>query len=104
MKKGGNLLKAAILAAVLAVMSVFTVTVQAAEGDTVYKIKIIQTSDIHAYAEEVKNGDGETVNLGMPKLKTLIADRTAGADGSLVLDSGDAFHGQSIATERAWPG
>lgn len=66
---------------------------------TGFEVKVIQTSDIHAYLEELTDEEtGVTTNLGMPKLKSLIDDKTDGYDLSLVLDSGDAFHGQSIAT------
>ena len=66
----------------------------AAEKMTEFCIKIVHTNDIHARVEE----DARSKIIGMPKLKTLIDAYTKGADLDLVLDSGDLFHGQSIAT------
>ena len=80
-----------------AVTSVCAAPPESGNG-TAFQIEVVQTSDIHAYLTESTDQSGQTTALGMPKLKTLIDQTTAGADGSLVLDSGDAFHGQSIAT------
>lgn len=59
-----------------------------------YTIKIVHTNDIHARVIE----DESSGIIGLSKLKTLIDDYTSGSDLNLVLDSGDVFHGQSIAT------
>lgn len=70
-------------------------SVAAAEtGDTQYTIKIVHTNDVHARVTE----DDYNKVIGMPKLKTLIDTHTQSGDLGLVLDSGDTFHGQSIAT------
>lgn len=65
-----------------------------AEGADGLKIKIVHTNDIHArVTENEKSGI-----IGVSKLKSIIDDYTHDADMSFILDSGDTFHGQSIAT------
>ena len=74
------------------------VTVQAqdgnASGSTIFDVKIVHTNDIHARVEE----DDYNQVIGMDRLSGIAQAFTKGADGSLMLDSGDTFHGQSIAT------
>ena len=70
------------------------VPVLAAEGTTDFCVKIVHTNDIHARVEENESSG----IIGLPKLKSFIDSYTEGADMDLVLDSGDLFHGQSIAT------
>ena len=74
------------------------VTVQAqdgnASGSTVFDVKIVHTNDIHARVEE----DDYNQVIGMDRLSGIAQTFTEGADGSLMLDSGDTFHGQPIAT------
>ena len=74
------------------------VTVQAqdgnASGSTIFDVKIVHTNDIHARVEE----DDYNQVIGMDRLSGIAQAFTEGADGSLMLDSGDTFHGQSIAT------
>lgn len=57
-----------------------------------FEIKIVHTNDIHARITQSKEV------IGMARLKTIIDAWTSGADLDLVLDSGDLFHGQPIAT------
>lgn len=65
-----------------------------AEQPTDFCVKIVHTNDIHARVlENAKSGI-----IGVEKLAGIIDEYTVGADMSLVLDSGDTFHGQSIAT------
>ena len=75
-----------------------SVTVQAqdgnASGSTVFDVKIVHTNDIHARVEE----DDYNQVIGMDRLSGIAQAFTEGADGSLMLDSGDTFHGQPIAT------
>lgn len=59
-----------------------------------FDLRIVHTNDIHARVEE----DDYNKVIGMDRLCGIIHSFTQGADGSLVLDSGDTFHGQSIAT------
>ena len=59
-----------------------------------FSIRIVHTNDIHARVEE-NAGSGI---IGMTRLAGVIDDYTASADLDLVLDSGDLFHGQPIAT------
>ena len=74
------------------------VTVQAqdgnASGSTIFDVKIVHTNDIHARVEE----DDYNQMIGMDRLSGIAQTFTEGADGSLMLDSGDTFHGQPIAT------
>ncbi|MCF2945396.1 choice-of-anchor I family protein [Paenibacillus tarimensis] len=60
-------------------------------GDTAV-IKIFHTNDIHSRA---KNGSGQ---IGFAQFKTFIDRESEGASGKIVLDAGDIFHGQTIAT------
>ena len=64
------------------------------ETESEFSIKIVHTNDIHSRVIEDESGG----IIGVSKLKTLIDDFTENSDMSLVLDSGDTFHGQSIAT------
>ena len=65
-----------------------------ASVSTVFDVKIVHTNDIHARVEE----DDYNQVIGMDRLSGIAQAFTEGADGSLMLDSGDTFHGQSIAT------
>lgn len=82
---------------------VFAVIPVRAEGagentDVTFDVKIVQTNDMHARIED----DGSSI--GMDRLAGMIRDVRAsvsaenGPDAALVLDAGDTFHGQSIAT------
>lgn len=64
-----------------------------ASVSTVFEVKIVHTNDIHARVEE---DDYNQVSEG--RLSGIAQAFTEGADGSLMLDSGDTFHGQPIAT------
>lgn len=59
-----------------------------------FDVKIVHTNDIHARVEE--NADSGII--GAARLAGVIQTYTDGADLDLVLDSGDLFHGQPIAT------
>ena len=65
-----------------------------AEGSTDFQIRIVHTNDIHARITENESGG----IIGVERLGGIIDEYTDGADISLVADSGDMFHGQSIAT------
>ena len=83
----------------LAILLVFSmlfslIVVANAENDGEFQIKIVHTNDIHARVQE--NADSGII--GMEKLGGIIDSYTADADMDLVLDSGDLFHGQPIAT------
>ena len=65
-----------------------------AEKNGQFTVKIVHTNDIHARVQEnEKNGI-----IGMEKLGSIIDSFTDNSDMNLVLDSGDLFHGQPIAT------
>lgn len=61
---------------------------------TEFRINVVHTNDIHA---RILEDDWNQV-IGLPKVKTYIDQASQGKDLSLVLDGGDTFHGQSIAT------
>jgi 5'-nucleotidase / UDP-sugar diphosphatase len=61
-----------------------------AENETPTIIKIFHTNDIHGRAS---NASG---TIGFAQFKTFI--NSEAADGKLVLDAGDTFHGQTFAT------
>ncbi len=65
-----------------------------ASGSAIFDVKIVHTNDIHARVEE----DDYNQVIGMDRLSGIAQAFTEGADGSLMLDSGDTFHGQAIAT------
>ncbi|MGN0597587.1 MAG: bifunctional metallophosphatase/5'-nucleotidase [Ruminiclostridium sp.] len=65
-----------------------------AEESTDFQIRIVHTNDIHARITENESGG----IIGVERLGGIIDEYTDGADIGLVLDSGDTFHGQSIAT------
>ena len=93
MRKTMKKITSVLLGAVLAVST--TVCAFAAESTTTdFCIKIVHTNDIHSRVEE----NAKSGIIGMPKLKSLIDSFTDASDMELVLDSGDLFHGQSIAT------
>ena len=83
----------------LAILLVFSmlfslIVVADAENEGEFQIRIVHTNDIHARVQE--NADSGII--GVEKLGSIIDSYTAGADMDLVLDSGDLFHGQPIAT------
>ena len=75
-------------------LSLVTVTALAAPSDGGFEIRIVHTNDIHARLQE----DSKSGIIGAARLKGMIDAHTAEGDMSLVLDSGDLFHGQSFAT------
>lgn len=82
-----------LLGAALAVTS--SVCAFALDGaDTEFCVRIVHTNDIHARVEE----NAKSGIVGVSKLKSVIDGFTDASDMDLVLDSGDLFHGQSIAT------
>lgn len=88
MKKFLTIFMSALLI-VLSCASAFAI-----EDNKEFCIKIVHTNDIHARVTESEyNGI-----IGMSKLKTIIDSHIQDSDISLVLDSGDIFHGQPIAT------
>jgi len=72
-----------------------TYSTDAEAGDhTEFLVNVVHTNDIHARIQE----DDWNQVIGLPKVKTYIDEASNGMDLSLVLDAGDTFHGQSIAT------
>lgn len=84
----------ALLISVMILMLSTANSIDALELSTNFTIKIVHTNDIHARVEE----NAKSGIIGVSKLKSVIDDFTSDADMDLVLDSGDLFHGQSIAT------
>lgn len=64
------------------------------QANTEFNINVVHTNDIHARVKE----DTWNEVIGLPKVKTYLDQVSKGKDISLVLDGGDTFHGQSIAT------
>ena len=98
LKKQWNKLTALLLTFGIIFGLFAAVPVQAQDGNvsgsTMFDVKIVHTNDIHARVEE----DDYNQVIGMDRLSGIAQAFTKGADGSLMLDSGDTFHGQSIAT------
>lgn len=66
------------------------------EGDTV--IKVFHTNDIHGRAGYDAAGNNGAGLIGFAQFKSFIDAESADADGKLVLDAGDVFHGQPFAS------
>ena len=83
------------LAAFLAFSMVFSMSaITYASDNGEFTIKIVHTNDIHARVQENERSG----IIGAERLGGIIDSFTEGADMDLVLDSGDLFHGQPIAT------
>ena len=65
-----------------------------ANENTEFLVNVVHTNDIHARIL----ADDYNQAIGLSKVKTYIDQAAVGKDLSLVLDGGDTFHGQSIAT------
>ncbi|MCI7691335.1 MAG: bifunctional metallophosphatase/5'-nucleotidase [Oscillospiraceae bacterium] len=65
-----------------------------ADDSADFQIRIVHTNDIHARVIE----NEKSSIIGVERLGDIIDKYTDGADIGLVLDSGDTFHGQSVAT------
>lgn len=63
-----------------------------AVGEGAKQITIVHTNDIHARIE----GD-KTALIGFDKISTIVKELKAKNPNTLVIDAGDAFHGQTIA-------
>ncbi|MDR1040005.1 MAG: bifunctional metallophosphatase/5'-nucleotidase [Deltaproteobacteria bacterium] len=59
---------------------------------------IYHTNDVHGYAFEELDGEGNVVRIGYDRLKALVDSDPAPA--KLLLDAGDVLHGQAFATVR----
>ncbi|WP_294466777.1 bifunctional UDP-sugar hydrolase/5'-nucleotidase [uncultured Ruminococcus sp.] len=94
MKNTLKKLTSVLLGATLAVSGTVCAFATDSDDTTDFCVKIVHTNDIHARVEE----NAKSSIIGMPKLKTLIDSFTESSDMDLVVDSGDLFHGQSIAT------
>ncbi len=87
-------MKKIITAMLAATMVLSTAVVAHAQEDEV-TVKIFHTNDIHSRAVEASDDDGLS-RLGYARYKTFIDSQSA--DEKIVVDAGDAFHGQPIAT------
>ena len=98
MKDKKRKLTAFMLAAAMICGLISAIPVYAEESGTpagtTFDIRVVQTNDIHARIEE----DEKSGFIGMDRLAGIIQSFTSEGDGALVLDSGDTFHGQSVAT------
>lgn len=65
------------------------------EGTT---IKVFHTNDVHSRYDVSVEEDGSLSQFGYARLKSVIDENSIGADGRLIFDAGDVFHGQPFAT------
>lgn len=75
-------------------LSVQTYPASASETETDIHVSIIHTNDIHG---RVESNDYNQI-LGLERVRTVVETKNSESDGTLVLDAGDYYHGQSIAT------
>lgn len=61
--------------------------------DNLITISIVHTNDIHSRVEE-----GKYDGMGLDKVATIVNNTKENNPNTLVLDAGDTFHGQTIAT------
>ena len=66
------------------------------EDDTV--IKVFHINDVHSRANYATSPPANHPQVGYAQFKTFIDMESESADGKLVLDAGDTFHGQSFAS------
>ncbi|MDR0653016.1 MAG: bifunctional metallophosphatase/5'-nucleotidase, partial [Synergistaceae bacterium] len=59
---------------------------------------IFYTNDVHGYAFEEKNANGELTRVGYDRLKAIVDAEES--PRKLLLDAGDVLHGQAFATAR----
>lgn len=82
---------------ILSVLMVFTLCFQIATVDVhaaaEKEIVLFHTNDTHARVEE-----GKYAGMGFAKIATYIKEQKAKNPNMLVVDAGDTFHGQTIAT------
>lgn len=94
MRKGKN--PAIFLVILMLLATVFSPAALAdtdvAAGGAAVKITVLHTNDTHAHAE------GSATEIGMAKIASLVAEYQKQNPNTLVLDAGDTFHGQTIAT------
>lgn len=66
------------------------------EDDTI--IKIFHINDVHSRASYATSPPNSYPQIGYAQFKTFVDKESQDADGKLVLDAGDTFHGQSFAS------
>ncbi|MFS0726612.1 choice-of-anchor I family protein [Paenibacillus sp. 1P07SE] len=66
------------------------------EDDTI--IKIFHVNDVHSRVNHAISPPANHPQIGYAQFKTFINRESEGADGTLILDAGDTFHGQSFAS------
>lgn len=89
-----KILQKSLILIIVFCMSVSSCVTAFSQNDADFNIKIVHTGDIHArISENVKKEE-----IGFEKLGSFIDEQTENSDIMLVLDSGDLFHGQPIAT------
>ncbi len=76
-------------------LGILPISVQA-ETDRSFQVSILHTNDIHG---RVESNDGSQI-LGLERVRTLKLQKESevGKDEVLLLDAGDYYHGQSVAT------
>ncbi len=87
-------MKKRIVSLIMVMMIVMSmVGVNVVSADEAVKITIVHTNDTHARIEE-----GKYAGMGLAKVATKVAELRAENPNLLLLDAGDTFHGQTIAT------
>lgn len=86
----------ALMVTINTIITMSPIVIKADDGIT--EIKIYHTNDTHSRAIEKTDKEGILTNIGFAKFKEFIDRDSQNADGKLVLDAGDTFHGQAFAT------
>ncbi len=89
--------KWSILLCSIMLITLFNIRISADDidqNDSQFQINVIHTNDIHARVQQ----DERSQILGMGRIKTFADLKKQTADDVLLLDAGDYFHWQSIAT------
>lgn len=82
-----------VLSIIMILVLMFSVSVPVYAADPV-EITIFHFNDTHSRVE----GSSWTGNMGFAKMATFVEEARTAGDNVLLLDAGDSFHGQTIAT------
>ena len=77
---------------------IFVLALSAIAPAATHDLVIYHTNDVHGYAFEARNKDGQLTRIGYDRLKAIVdADESP---RKLLLDAGDVLHGQAFATAK----
>lgn len=82
------------LVSLVTVLTLLVAFALPAMAEDAVEITIFHFNDTHARVE----GDDYTGNMGFEKVKTIVDTARDAGDNVLLLDAGDSFHGQTVAT------